>query len=189
MTGSLASRRGFTLIELMVAVALSTIIVGTAYAALHAASQVVSITRRQALSNAMLRGALLRSYALADGTDADADSSQDIKLGMPLPVDEWDLVPPGWPLLQLHVEAMESHRAPLLYHHHISWSDHQLSTVGAPYGWTAIESRHRPEDSEHSGDVVQPAYTKHAFTIELNDPISGEVLRLGYAVPGVSGEP
>jgi prepilin-type N-terminal cleavage/methylation domain-containing protein len=191
MTNSIhtQSRRAFTLMELMVAVTLSTIIVGTAYAALHATSQVVSITRRQALVNAMLRSAVLRSYTIADDLDPAVTLPHAAEIGLPLPVAEWDQVPDGWPLLRLRSEVVNEYRAPMLFMNHISWTNNRLSTLAAPYGWTAIDSQHAPGDRDQTGDAVQPAYAKHTFHLSLSDPISGEVLELPYAVPGVVGGP
>ncbi len=187
-TAVTSSRNAFTLIELMAAIALSALVVGVAYSALHATSEVIAATRSMAMSNALLRSAVLRSYRIADGLDPAVTFNTPVTLGSPLDSSEFDLVPDEWPRLTLDVDSGDRHHAPMLFLYYLAPDNYRPSAAAAPYGWVDAAGSLR-NGRLQIDDVVHPAYSKHNFHITMSDPLTSQSIHLPFAVAGAVGGP
>lgn len=75
LTSSVVTRRGFTLIELMIAVSLSMMVMYTAFSAFRVVGQSVAATRRLSLENGMLRTGFMAALNELDYWDMYDDRS------------------------------------------------------------------------------------------------------------------
>ncbi|MDA3962085.1 MAG: prepilin-type N-terminal cleavage/methylation domain-containing protein [Planctomycetota bacterium] len=130
------NRYAFTLVELMISMALGAVIVFTAVAGFRSASGMIAYTQRQARTNAVLRASMLYAFELADNRYGDISAASVRQRGQRmLPTSDASVVPADWPVgsVQFDLDGgalpHPTNMGLLLWH---SWPFHE--GIAIPFG-------------------------------------------------------
>ena len=110
-------RRGFTLIELMLAMALGMVIVFTAFAGIRVAGQCYTISTRLSLENSMLRVGFMQSLDELDfWTSYDNPYDSNMAIGTPNGGEHWSIGTTQFIQLNTNADNFNAARISRIFH-------------------------------------------------------------------------
>lgn len=172
-------RRGFTLIELMIAIGLGLLVMYAAFVGFRTTAKALSAAQRLFIGNALLRAEMLTAYRFADTTwpGTFATTGNDVKLISDLNY------PTSWPVATTTCTADDAHHMPPIL---ASYRAGSLFRVLRPHGlWTFDPQKYGANIYDEVGG--QPRQTLITSNLTLTDSTTGIAQSFTFSLTGVTG--